>query len=543
MNIQSWQKLGVVIVIIVYCLFRLITDPANPENDFTFHHDSAYLATVAQNVVAGKGYVNDALWLVFLNPERLPMPFHNGNPLYPTLVAVLSSTTGMNIFASGYVISVLSSGLLGLSLFLLIQVYCKSWSTAALIALAGTLFPLTLMDSYCYLTDALYAALFFATWASLVRISSGRHAVLAGILFGATWLTRSQAILMIPSVLVFVLLKIASISGYKSALKRLLVFGCAAFLVISPWLIHQYRVWGDPFRSDSSYYLLEEIQAKKFGNSIDRYWHSTRVPAGVLSVIQENPVGFLLHVCRGSIGVIKRLISKWCFGSVIAGLLLSIWVLFFVRSLFRNKIHLLFRPETVALILYGFILVIFFSLRGHDLEIRYFNTLTVFFSVIIASGSIGAFKSIRKIETGRLKRYLVILLIGVLWLGIVPRNIYKVYQQVRIPDTRNVGYRHLAERIDKRFSKGKPVVVGDKPYFYTLATGAPSLSIPESDDRFLLNYMKKYGADYIFLTEEELRFWRPSWVSEGTLTKAVPQELELIARVETSYLFRRKEAS
>src|SRR6476660_7607524 len=66
-----------------YTGLRLVMLPADGVNVKAFGHDGAYLSTLANNLQSGRGYVNDALWLVFLMPEGLPMPFHNANPLYP----------------------------------------------------------------------------------------------------------------------------------------------------------------------------------------------------------------------------------------------------------------------------------------------------------------------------------------------------------------------------------------------------------------------------------------------------------------------------
>src|SRR5712664_592271 len=87
--------IGVIIAVSVYILLRIVTIPAHPESTNGFWHDSAYLTIIARNLLAGRGYVNDAHWLVFLNPDTLPMPYHNGNPLYPTLMAVISFASGV----------------------------------------------------------------------------------------------------------------------------------------------------------------------------------------------------------------------------------------------------------------------------------------------------------------------------------------------------------------------------------------------------------------------------------------------------------------
>src|SRR5205823_12579922 len=51
-----WVGLG------LYAAARLALLPADPEVVPGFSHDSNYVAIVADNLLAGRGYVNDALW-------------------------------------------------------------------------------------------------------------------------------------------------------------------------------------------------------------------------------------------------------------------------------------------------------------------------------------------------------------------------------------------------------------------------------------------------------------------------------------------------
>src|SRR5205823_2700114 len=96
-------------VLILYVLARMLLIPARAEFTHAFTHDSAYLATTAGNVVSGKGYVNDALWLVFMMPQTLPMPYHNANPLFPTLAAGIAFVGQYDVFRSGFVVAALGS--------------------------------------------------------------------------------------------------------------------------------------------------------------------------------------------------------------------------------------------------------------------------------------------------------------------------------------------------------------------------------------------------------------------------------------------------
>ena len=46
--------------------------------------------------------------------------------------------------------------------------------------------------------------------------------------------------------------------------------------------------------------------------------------------------------------------------------------------------------------------------------------------------------------------------------------------------------------------------------------------------------MAKYHAPFVLLTDDEIKYWRPDWIT------SVPGELEQVARLPHSRLFRSK---
>jgi hypothetical protein len=100
-------------------------------------------------------------------------------------------------------------------------------------------------------------------------------------------------------------------------------------------------------------------------------------------------------------------------------------------------------------------------------------------------------------------------------LAILPGSDYLLAAYYRAPGKEHTEYMNLAETLNRTATKGRPVVVGDHPYFYTVAPGAQALCIPQSGDDYLLAYMSKYGAPYVLLSERE--FWRPAWKNEAAL--------------------------
>ena len=160
--------------------------------------------------------------------------------------------------------------------------------------LHGTLFSSTFTESLQYTPDALCLAFVVACVACVARTTGVWWAVAGGVLFGLAWLTRSSAILVLPAIAVYLLLA----HGWRRAVARLAVLGGTAFLIALPWLVHTARVWGNPLRSDASYYLWQEYHARAFGGSVPRYWHSTQVPASLGELLKREPgavAGFVLR--------------------------------------------------------------------------------------------------------------------------------------------------------------------------------------------------------------------------------------------------------
>jgi 4-amino-4-deoxy-L-arabinose transferase-like glycosyltransferase len=542
---KAW--VGVIIGISLYTLLRVATIPPHPESTRGVEHDSAYLTIIARNLLAGRGYVNDAHWLVFLNPDTLPIPYHNANPLYPTLMAVISFASGVNIVYSGFLLSALSSSLLVLAITFMVKFYTGRLGPAMLFGFCGALFPPVLEETFRLGVDGLFVALFFAFIAALIRMNTRWGGLLAGVFLGLAWLTRSQVILALPAVLLYMILH----CGWQRGISRFVKIGLIAAMVASPWLIHTQTVWGSPLRSDTPYYLMQDYHVMQDYQQyhppypLERYWHSPQLPPGIVSVIKQDPHGFAFHILRGIPKVAAVTLTHWSMAHIganfpalpkaatIAGILLTAAVLFFCLD--RRR---LLSPEGLAIGLYALIMLLVFAIRGWSFEIRYFNTLSVLFAIFAAAGCRRAWDTAYRQSQSMALRFSITVLSAVLWLWIVPIKALQVRHEVNRTFDFLVNYRLIAAEVHKRFAKGKPVVVGTKPYFYTLETSSSALSIPHASDQFLLAYMNKYGAEYVLLTQKEMDFWRPAW----RLPSSIPQELELIDHIGTAVLFQRKRA-
>jgi 4-amino-4-deoxy-L-arabinose transferase-like glycosyltransferase len=464
-----------------------------------FSHDSAYIAIVARNLLNGKGLVNDASWLVFLNPACLPMPFHNANPLYPLLTALTAKAFGLSVARAGLLVSALASIGLFLAAFYLVSYWLQSIWSPLLIALAVTFFPAVWQDSLRMLPDSSLLTFLILGLAFFVRADKIPLCIAAGISFGAAWLCRSTASLIGPALAVYAFASWA----WPKALLRLALAGVAALAVAAPWLVYTARVWGSPFRSDASYYVFQDFYAKDHGGSIDRYWRSPDPPPPPAQLLRSEGIAIFTHTITGIPKVIRAWLRDGWNQQYLPRIAL---LLLFVSLAVAGRRYLLTAPVLASLV-YGAIQVGVLSLRSDSLEPRYLAPLTALTVLWLGYGVAWIF------ATRRPRRPAAYALIAgcLLLAGYIPLQDAILIHYTAAEDNAVVSRRRVRLSISAAITHLDPVIVYD-PYFYTFDTGAQSLSIPDSSDAYLLRYMERYHSRWIILTADEVRFWKPDWL-------------------------------
>src|SRR5271166_1997938 len=501
-------------------VLRIILLPLNTDFPSAFSHDSAYIAIVARNLLSGKGWVNDASWLVFLHPARLPMPYHNANPLYPLLTAVAAKVLGLPVVRAGLLVSALASVGLFLASFYLASYWMKSDWSVLLIALAVTVFPPLWQCSLRMLPDALTLTLLIAGLAFFVRAERYPLCIAAGIVFGAAWLTRSTASLIAPALVVYAF----AAWTWPKAILRLTLAGVAALVVAAPWLIHTAHVWGSPLRSDATYYAFQDFYARPYGGSIDRYWRSPELPPPPMQLIRSNGAGAILtHVVTG----IPRVIMGWFRDGWERRYVPRIVLLVLLASVaLRFRRHFL-TPAFFASVVYAGLQIVVMALRSDSFEPRYLAPLTALMVLWLGCGiaTLLAGQGLRGPA-----RYALILGIAFLACYVPFQDAVLVRQNAQ--DSPVANRRRVRRSISAQITHLDPVVVFD-PYFYTFDTGAQALSIPQSSDDYLLRYMEQYNSRWIILSDDDVSFWEPQWRQE------LPPWLKVRGKFEGNILFER----
>ncbi len=488
---------AVVLLVLRILLLALNTDLSN-----SFSHDSAYIGIVVRNLLHGKGWVNDASWLVFLNPDRLPMPYRSANPLYPLLTALAVKVLGISIVHAGLLVSALANAGLLLAAFYLVSYWLKDTRKALLIALAATVFPSIWQDSLRMLPDALHLTLLMAGAAFFVRGEKLSLCIIAGIFFGLAWLTRSTASLMAPALAVYAF----AAWGRRKAAFSLLLAGAAALVTASPWLIRTARVWGSPFSNDtSSFALFQDIYARKYGGSVDRYWRSPEPPPSPLQLVRTDGVTVLTATLTG----IPKVFKAW----LRAGweehyLPRMVFVVLLGSAAIACRGFFPIAP-LLASAAYAALQLAVMGVRGDSVEPRYLAPLTALAVLWLGCG-IAALAAKRR-ASGVFR--FVIIPCGLLLALYVPFQDAALARTFAAEDRADAHRRRVRRSISANITHLDPVIVVD-PYFYSYDTGAQALSIPSSSDAYLLRYMEKYHAHWIILTADEVRFWKPGWLSQ-----------------------------
>ncbi|MBE0447526.1 MAG: glycosyltransferase family 39 protein [Actinobacteria bacterium] len=205
--------------------------------------DSVMYSTIANNLIAGKGYVgNDHM----IARSGQPTAFYG--PVYPFYLAMIYA-----VFGQSQQIVLASHILLALITIILVYLLGKKLygrTEGAIAALIFAVLPQIIYYNFLLITETLYIfleVLFFILVVALLQKKRPWILALAiiGVLFGILYLCR-QGILIFPVIFLPVLWLRYRDNGYTWLLQSTFVFMVAALLVITPWAVRNYLTFGEP---------------------------------------------------------------------------------------------------------------------------------------------------------------------------------------------------------------------------------------------------------------------------------------------------------
>jgi hypothetical protein len=475
-----------------WVLLRLAWMPSDPSVSGSFTHDSGYIALVARNLLAGRGYVNDSHWLLFLQPASLPMPFHNANPLYPTLVAGIAGALRVDVAQAGLVISVCSDALLACGVFLLVRRFCTSFGFALAAASFAAVWPVDLRTSFAIAPDALCTACVIWALVVAVRACGAWTWALTGTLLGLAWLARSTALLILPGLFWWIYCQ----DRRRFPVHMALVLAAAA-LVASPWLIHTAQVRGSPFASDSGYYWLQEYHAYKAHENLDQFWRGLTPPRALGEILKTEPLEFASFAVKGfptyAFYLMAGLSGSSRPGAIafLLALALALWDL--RPSVFRS-------PQFQASALTAIVSVASLAMRPRGPEIRYLAVATT----LVAIAVLLPFSSA---SAGTLPAWGRAVVAACLLIFAVPQQV-RMFRDLTPPDPEALAYRRNVLLLRSRIGP-RAIVITEAPYTFTYFTGLPAIAPPYPSKTELLQVMRRYGAMYVFLSRDRLDYFYP----------------------------------
>jgi hypothetical protein len=470
---------------VLYAVVRLALIAPDPSLTVSFSHDSGYISIVARNFAAGRGLVNDASWLMFLNPPRLPMVFHNSNPLYVLATAELLKLLHSDVTYAGCVVALFGNLLLGIGVLLLVLRFSSKKWLASATAASAMLFPSNFSESLCITSDELATGLVFCVAAAWVWAERPWHWAGVGVLFGLAWLTRSTATLVLPGLAIWLLLR----KGLRQTVLAGVMVGVGAVVIASPWLYHTAVTRGSPFASDSGLYWLQDYFARVRHCTVEQYWRSLVQPPGAGEVMRRDAAGLVKLTLEG----LPRTLYYWCAG--VAGwnkiwfVLLSAAVgmgAWLCRAWLRTA-----ESAAVAVILLANVLAV--AVRGESTEVRFYGPVNTLLAILIA------------VPLFSRPRWMAAPAAVCFAFAMASMNV-SALQRARTVVAAQASYREMARELSSTLPQGDAVVT-NLPYWFTYYTGRPSVSPPYPGKRELLDVMNHYRASVVPLPSGNLTYF------------------------------------
>jgi 4-amino-4-deoxy-L-arabinose transferase-like glycosyltransferase len=229
------------------------------------HMDEKYHVELAQRINSPEGYGSE--------------PFYRA-PLYPHLLAFITSFTGESLFTVRVLQSLLGA-LLPLLIFLL-GLRLFSYRVAIVSAMIAVFYPTFLyFDSALLITSLMILLTTLLIW-QLYRCqetTSLAPFVFAGLLLGIAGLARPNILLLGPVLFIWVWFILRPKLGTKAALVRYVLIGVSSLIVILPVTIRNYVVSNDivfiSWQGGFNFYLGNNSQATGWSATvpgIDQSW-------------------------------------------------------------------------------------------------------------------------------------------------------------------------------------------------------------------------------------------------------------------------------
>lgn len=331
--------------------------------------DGGYLLQLARSIFKGEGFVSYSTHLFWL-PDSLPYPYCYANgPLTSMMIAGVYLVFGQNWFTSSSVFLIAGSLIPSVTFYLAFKL-TESIKISLLTAFFSIIHAQLFLFSFKVGSVILFIFLCLSCFYFLIRGDRLVNACLAGLFLGLSYLTRYQAVLMIPVILLHLL-----VNDYKRRWRYAVVLFGVSFMVIVPWLIRNYLIFGEPT------YTLAEKSFLLLGIDSINTWQMETLP-NQYEFILNNKSLYLDKMLR----VIKAMIFSGPIkigGDYILSLFSVIGIIFSIKR---------WREYIFA---YAYILISLLFFMVTYFEWRYLFSLIPLFLIFSMVGFIGSFEKVK----------------------------------------------------------------------------------------------------------------------------------------------------
>ncbi len=466
--------------------------------------DGAGYMNLAENVSRGAGWVNNSVRVLFFLPDSLPQPDAHWSPLYPLMTAVSFKLFGVSHTSAKLVpllFGVLTPALIALLVLRLTGSIAGGLVGGVLAAFHPTLVTWSLRIE----TEIMSACLItLALWLVLARGIRGR-VMLVGLALGLAYLAKYQNVLLWPGVLLFLALE----GPWRVRARNLAVATGVALAVISPWLIRNAVVFGDPFFSLPRYFLIARYP--DLGGPQKFVAQANTPPDGL---------AYMLAHLRETVAMerswLRRLPGDFVhrFGGTV---LLVPLVAFGLISVVRR-----WRVWIPSLVFAGLLVVA----SAPTEELRYVLVLVPIWLLLAAAGWawIGSWRRLARFRAWP----------AVLTLFVLAAVVLEAQATVKLAGEKNADWTPAANYCALEAAAAAPfveshtepdeVVFACEPWHFTLACGRNAVSVPFDADQ-LRDLARRYGIRYLVIAVRDLERRLPEWVENP------PAWAELVERI------------
>ena len=469
--------------------------------------DAYDYAQIGRQVRQGHGYTTRQIF-----PRHIPYIEQKGTlgedwpsllryPVSPTLNAL-----AQRLVADPVQAAVVQSGvcfLLSVPLFFLLaaRLTDSKWASVATVFYVGD--PRIWRDSYNGMTESVALLVVLAVFylGFLPATREGRNSIWAtlGLLCGLAYLTRTQLIVLVPLGLAVAAFAVRVGARRRSAF----LFLTCALLAISPWLMRNFLVTGDPlFAFTNSRNFLARTATH---SSIDRYLHEPVDVGTVLTryhgEIFDKVVGhFWPNVVDPSFWFEALGVYAAVFPALVLALALRRWLPPVRRE------FILFERVTLLLLLSNFIVVCLIYHRQ-----RYYDTMIPLLAIVIVQRVGWMLSRIKQVAGLRMRRErLAFLALFILAVGRWAVTLEDHRAAAGVPTVDLLSYELLDDLVEE-----ESVVLSDLSAQVTLYNGNRTIRQPMHPEEVFEIDARYLQVDHILLSQRALNPRYRAWIASA----------------------------